>query len=332
MKKTMNRKAKFSALCVLTIVVCLGAGASWTFGAGLKTDTPPYSDPPCSSARWARMESAVRKRINAFKGEIGLVIKDMKTGQCFEASADELFPSASMVKVPIMVACLKAEEEGRISPQERLKMTGADKTGGSGSLRRYRSGSSFTIDNLVELMVTRSDNTAANMIIDKLGFDYINGTFKEVGLEKTNLSRKLMDLRSRDRGVENLTTARETAEVLEKIYKKGCISPNVSDKCLEVLKQQKINDRIPRLLPRDAVVAHKTGLEREVCHDAGIVFTANGDFVISVFTKTWYKPVYAKRFIARVAALVYEVYKDGPQVAMLSPEYAGRAVASSAKR
>ncbi len=323
----MNRKTSSSALLVLAIVACLGTNALGAFGAGLRPGTPPASDPPCSSARWARMESAVRKKIRAFKGEIGLVIKDMKTGQSFEASPDELFPSASMVKVPIMVACLKAEEEGRISLQERLKMTRSDKTGGSGSLRRYRSGSSFTIDRLVELMVTRSDNTAANMIIDKLGFEYINGTFKKVGLEKTNLARTLMDLRSRDRGVENLTTAREAAEVLEMIYKKGCISPTVSDKCLEVLKSQKINDRIPRLLPRDAVVAHKTGLEREVCHDAGIVFTENGDFVISVFTKTWYKPVYAKRFIARVAALVYEVYKDEPRALAPQSKYAGRPAA-----
>ncbi len=323
------RKRPISSLLLVPAVLAL----SWTLSsasAGPVPENPVPStvsspDGPGGADRWAAMEAAVRKRIKAFKGEIGLVIKDLRTGRTFEAQADRPFPSASMIKIPIMVACIKAEADGRIAPDERLKMSRADKTGGSGRLRRSRSGTSYSIDHLVDLMVTRSDNTATNMIIDRLGFDYINGTFREVGLERTKLLRKMMDMRSRDRGVENFTTARETAEVLEQIYSKGCISPAVSDKCLEVLKAQKINDRIPRLLPRDAVVAHKTGLEREVCHDAGIVFTDNGDFLISVFTKTWYKPVYAKRFIARTAALVYNVYQGGTRSQSPAPAASARA-------
>ena len=83
-----------------------------------------------------------------------------------------------------------------------------------------------------------------------------------MGLEQTNLSRKMMDFRSRDKGIENYTSAREMADILERIYRKGCICSSVSEKSLEVLKSQKVNDRIPELLPRDTVVAHKTGLER----------------------------------------------------------------------
>ncbi|TRZ89822.1 serine hydrolase, partial [bacterium] len=174
-------------------------------------------------------------------------------------------------------------------------------------------GSAYTIEQLVELMVTHSDNTAANMLIDLLGFDYLNQTFREMGLERTNLSRKMMDFRSRDRGIENYTSAREMADILERIYCKGCVDSSVSEKSLEFLKSQKVNDRIPRLLPRNTIVAHKTGLERQVCHDAGIVFTDNGNFLISVFTRSTSGSRTAKRFISSVSSLAYTVYKTALQ-------------------
>lgn len=271
--------------------------------------------------RWNRLESEIGKKVKSFRGEVGLVVKDLRTGLSCEINPNSLFPSASMVKVPIMAACLKAVEEGRLSLDDRMQLKRSDKARGSGTLRRSRTGSVFSVDDLILAMITHSDNTATNMLIDRLGFEYLNSVFREIGLEKTNLSRKMMDFQSRNKGVENYTTAREMAEVLELIYRRDCICTDVSEKCLDVLKAQRVNDRIPRYLPRAAVVAHKTGLERQVCHDAGIVFTENGDFLISVFTKTWYKAGYAKRFIARISSLVYNIYRDEP---VRSASVAGR--------
>jgi beta-lactamase class A len=188
----------------------------------------------------------------------------------------------------------------------------SDKTSGSGLLRRNRSGTVLTVERLVELMIAHSDNTATNMLIDRLGFDYLNDAFRLMGLATTNLARKMMDFSLRDKGVENYTTAREMADILERMYRRDCFSAEVSGMCLGYLKAQKVNDRIPRLLPRNTVVAHKTGLERSVCHDAGIVFTERGDFLISVFTRTWHGKNYAKRLISGVAALAYKVYGPGP--------------------
>lgn len=263
-------------------------------------------------AKWANMEASVRKKIAAFRGEVGLVIRDLGTGWTIQIEPDKVFPSASMVKIPIMAACLEAQREGRLSLDDRMTLKRSDKTTGSGLLRRNRSGSVFTVDRLVELMVTHSDNTAANMLIDRLGFDYLKGVFREMGLERTNLVRKMMDFVSRGRGLENYTTAREMADILERIYRRDCFSPEVSGMCLDYLKSQKVNDRIPRLLPKNVVVAHKTGLEREVCHDAGIVFTERGDFLISVFTRTTRGSRTAKSLISGVSALAYKIYGSEP--------------------
>jgi len=264
------------------------------------------------------LEEAVRQKVKVFRGEIGLVIRDLDTGWTYQVNPDTLFPAASMVKVPIMAACLKAAEEGRLSLRDDLTLKRSDKVTGSGVLRRKATGSVYTIEQLVELMVIQSDNTAANMLIDLLGFDYLNRTFREMGLERTNLSRKMMDFRSRDMGVENYTSAREMADILERIFRKGCVCSSVSERSLEFLKSQKVNDRIPRLLPKDTVVAHKTGLERQVCHDAGIVFTDNGNFLISAFTKTTSGPRTAKRFISSVSSLAYTVYKTAPHKTLLT--------------
>lgn len=291
--------------CARGASVVLSASGSASAGLGA-------SDFDETQAKWATMETAVRKKVAAFRGEVGLVIRDLGTGRTMQIDPDKVFPAASMVKVPIMAACLEAQRQGRLSLDDRMTLKRSDKTTGSGLLRRNRSGSVFTVDRLVELMVANSDNTAANMLIDRLGFDYLNEAFREMGLETTNLARKMMDFASRGRGIENYTTAREMADILERIYRKDCYCPEVSGMCLEYLKSQTVNDRIPRLLPKNTVVAHKTGLEREICHDAGIVFTERGDFLISVFTRTTRGTRTAKSFISGVSALAYEVYESGP--------------------
>jgi beta-lactamase class A len=293
-----------SRLVAVPVVLSVSGRAS----AGVR---PP--DLGETQMKWAAMEPAVRKKVAAFRGEVGLVIRDLATGWTIQINPDSPFPAASMVKVPIMAACLEAEREGRLSLDDRMTMKRSDKTSGSGLLRRNRSGSVFTVDRLVELMVAHSDNTATNMLIDRLGFDYLNGAFREMGLERTNLARKMMDFGSRGKGFENYTTAREMADILERMYRRDCFSAEVSGMCLEYLKGQRVNDRIPRLLPRNTVVAHKTGLERQVCHDAGIIYTDRGDLLVSVFTRTWSGKNYAKRLISAVAALAYKVY--GPETA-----------------
>ena len=303
------RAEVFMVVLAAGLTVRAAAGSVPSARRQTSGSTEPLSGAIVKAAKWAEMEKSVRKKASAFKGEIGLVIRDLDTGRVIEINPDTLFPAASMIKVPIMAACLRAAEEGRLSLKDNLKLKRSDKVRGSGDMWRRRSGSAFSIEQLVDLMITHSDNTAANMLIDLLGFDYINQAFKEMGLEKTVLSRKMMDLRSRDQGIENYTTAREMADIIERMYRRDCICSEVSEKCMAFLKSQKVNDRIPRLLPKATVVAHKTGLERQICHDAGIVFTENGNFLISVFTKTWRGPRTAKSFIAGVSSLAYGAYK-----------------------
>jgi beta-lactamase class A len=259
---------------------------------------------------WEINSRQILQRLSSFHGEVGLVVKDLKTGWTFLHNDEALFPAASLIKIPIMVACFKAFQEGLLDLNEKYVLKRKDRVSGSGILRRMRNGGAFTYEELINYMVTHSDNIATNVLIEKLGFDYINGVFRELGLKETVLNRKMIDFTARENGLENYTSASEMAELLEDIYSGRALTPEISERCLKILKEQKINDRLPRYLPREAVVAHKTGLEREVCHDAGIVFSPHGDYVIAILVRTWSGPLTAKNFIARLSSYFYQVFKS----------------------
>lgn len=261
-------------------------------------------------AAWQVLKQKLANEIRHFKGEVGIVIKDLRFNWEISYNKDKLFPSASLAKVPIMAACFLAAKEGRIQLDQQVVLRNSDKFSGSGILKDIRPGATFTVEELIGLMVEDSDNTATNILTSMVGINYLNRVFNSLGLKNTSLSRRIADFSLRDRGIENYTTPEDIALLLERIYRRSLISKDLSEKCLRVLKLQRVNDRIPKYLPVDVTVAHKTGLERSVCHDAGIVFSCKGDFLICVLTKHANpNAVASKNFIARAALYTY-VYSE----------------------
>jgi beta-lactamase class A len=265
-------------------------------------------------AAWASLKKILGKQVADFKGEAGVIIEDLSQGWEISLNKDKLFPAASLVKIPIMAACFYAQAEGKISLKDKLVLKTSAKAPGSGVLKNMPAGSSITVDRLIELMIAQSDNTASNMLIDLLTPDYLNTFFKREGLKNTNLARKMMDFKHRKIGVENYTTAEDISRLLERIYRREFLNSAISDKCLAMLLRQKLRDRIPRKLPQDVPVAHKTGLERNVCHDAGIVFTPGGHFLVCVFTKSKNGSRQVKEFIANISLYIYNNYQQLPRL------------------
>jgi beta-lactamase class A len=241
-----------------------------------------------------------------FHGEAGILVKDLKSGQSIGINEAKLFPSASLVKVPIMAVLYAAAEEGKIDLDGSIVLRRQHKIRSCSKVYFSRVGTRWPIRELVERMITESDNTATNMIVDALGFGYINQKFVEFGLKNTDLRRGVMDLAWRNAGIENYTTADDMAFILEKIYRGELVSPAASAEMLGVLKRQKVNDRIPRGLPSDMTIAHKTGLLRDTVSDVGIVFAPEGDFILCVLTQDISSFRSAKRFIGRVAECAYD--------------------------
>ncbi|MFY9402516.1 MAG: serine hydrolase [Candidatus Omnitrophota bacterium] len=248
----------------------------------------------------------LKDEVNKFKGESGVIIKDLESGWEFSWQKDKLFASASLVKLPIMAATFYAVEEGKTGLEQNIALKNSDKLTGSGTLKNIPAGTLFTLERLIGLMIYDSDNTATNIITNLLGIDYLNNQFKAFGLKNTLLLRKVADYSMRAKGVENYTNAEDVAFLLEKIYRGNLINKEWSEKSINILKLTHLNDRIPKYLPAQITVAHKTGLERNVCHDAGIVFTSKGDFLICVLTRYKNGDIKgAKEFIAKLASLTY---------------------------
>ncbi|MBN1621967.1 MAG: serine hydrolase [Endomicrobiales bacterium] len=247
----------------------------------------------------------LERQSSEFSGEVGIFVKDLWTGKTIKINSNMLFPSASLVKVPIMAALFQAQEDGILDFSDEIALKRRHKVWAKHGLYRKRVGTKYTIEQLIKHMIVTSDNTATNMLVEVLGFDYLNEKFAEFGIYDTNLCRGVMELKLRRRGIENYTTAEDMALLLEKIYKKELVSSKASKRMLEILKSQRVNDRIPYLLPDDLDVAHKTGSLKDTISDVGIVFTSKGDFIICVLTlneKNWRK---AKKFIRDIAAHTY---------------------------
>ncbi|MCM8794295.1 MAG: class A beta-lactamase-related serine hydrolase [Candidatus Omnitrophica bacterium] len=299
----MRKIFPFLFLAAAAVSVCAGG---ILFYSRHQEETRRQMDLRQRRQAWEDLRRQAWGEIRRFQGEAGVVIEDLDTGWVMGHQHDRVFASASLVKVPLMVACYQAAREGRIRLSDTITLRGSDKVSGSGSLKAKPSGSRFTVEELIGRMITESDNTATNMLIRALGYDYLNGSFRRIGLQNTTLVRRMMDFSQRKNGVENLTTPSDVASVFRQLYSFRLVSEEASKECLEFLMNQTKNDRIPAGLPPQTVVAHKTGLEKGVCHDSGIVFTPKGNLLICVLTENGKASPPAKKFIARLASLAYK--------------------------
>ncbi|MDO8729714.1 MAG: serine hydrolase [Candidatus Omnitrophota bacterium] len=265
-------------------------------------------------AGWNKLKRNLNTEIRSFNGQAGVVVEDLRTGRVLVHQPSRPFPAASVIKVPMMTACFQAATEGKLDLNSTVVVRPADKVSGSGVLKAMPGRREVRVSKLIDWMITQSDNTATNVLMSRLGMNYYNRHFQQMGLSGTRLARPMMDFSQRKKGVENTTTAQDMARVLRKLYRVEGVSPQTSRAGLDLLRRQHLHDRIPALLPEGVPVAHKTGLERGVCHDAGIIFTRKGDLLICVLTQRKGKGTSqpAKRFIARLAQHVYRYAEQAP--------------------
>ncbi len=260
---------------------------------------------------WQSLADAVSARADQFGGTVGYIIKDFKSGQVASINSDLAFPSASLIKFPILCAAFLAVEEGKLSLGTPITLQRSDKKGGSGILKLSPAGSVYTNRELLEYMIGHSDNTAAELLIRQLGYDYLQKAFVRLGLSETAIHPEGFKLTSRRVDEDNMTSPRDMAYLLEKIYKRELVSAQASDQMLDILKHQHLRDRLPRFLPSGWEIAHKTGLLRRACHDVGIVFSPKGDYMICVLTSHDVTYKTAKRFIASLGRITYQYYSTG---------------------
>lgn len=214
--------------------------------------------------------------------------------------------SASIIKIFIMIDAFRQSTVGLLNLAEEQVVTDAVKVGGAGPLEHAPEGTIKTWLELIELMIVESDNTATNMLIDKLTMARINATIKAMGCFDTVLQRKMMDFASAQQGRENYTSVSDVVSVLQKLYFHSCLGAGYDNEMIAIMKGQRDKCKLPVLLPQDIVAAHKTGELDGAEHDAGIIYCPKGDYLIAIMSDNLPDATRGREVIARLSRTVYD--------------------------
>lgn len=223
-----------------------------------------------------------RAALASLPGEAGAFAADAHGQALFSEGEDELFPSASVIKVPLVMALYADAARGLLDLDERVAV--GDRADGSGVLRHMRDVDALSLRDLALLAIIVSDNTATNRLIERIGVERVGERLHEWGCTKTRLSRKMYDFEAAKRGHENVMTARETASLLQRLQRGECEDRSTSDAILAVLEQCQDRTMLLRYLPYGAKVPHKTGTLDDSRNDAAIV-PGERPVIVAAFTR-----------------------------------------------
>jgi beta-lactamase class A len=201
----------------------------------------------------------------------------------FEIHADEEFPTASVIKIPILLEFYRQVADETLDPDEIHTLNDEDKVGGSGVLQFLSDETQLTLEDWVKLMINLSDNTATNYIMDIVGAENVNKLLKNLGLADTKLLRKMQAKDIDPDKQENLSTPRELSKLLMMIINHYGLDAEVCEKTIDVLKLYK-DGIIREALPKDYMVADKSGWMGAVQCDTGIVY-AEKPYIVTVMAK-----------------------------------------------
>jgi beta-lactamase class A len=307
-----------------------------------------------TTAVWAADVSILRAQIEKLipraKGGVGVAIKHIESGTEVMINADENYPMASAFKLPILVELFYQRAAGKLSLDDRIEVAPADLHVGSGSMSQLfdAPGVQLSIRNLINLMMRISDNSAADILLNKAGAANVTGRMRALGLEAIRVDRTtqemildqvgldysaygklpLAELRERLQGVDaqaatrandefsrlerDVASPRDMNRLLEKLFRGEIVDRATSDEVIQILKECQTGlARIRGLLPEDTVVAHKTGTIGGTTNDTGIVFLPyRGDhLLITVFTKDAKAPLAEReRVIAEISRYAYDYF------------------------
>jgi len=266
-------------------------------------------------------------------GTVGISTTQLDSRRHFGELEDELFPLASLVKLPILVALFDEVRAGRVDLAERVTYRRAMRVPGSGVLHDLDEGLAPTVRDLAMLMITISDNTAADLLFERVGRERVEQVMRDVGAPSVRIPFSILELfqeltDSPGAGYDALreklrasagsggraivaeqsvrATPRDICRIFERLELRSILDPASCDAVLDILKRTKTDTRIPALLPKGTVVAHKTGTIRTVRCDAGIVYAPNGAYAIAILSKGVGNDLRVDMALAEISLAVYE--------------------------
>jgi beta-lactamase class A len=266
-----------------------------------------------------RVFSKLSRQLEEWKSRVpgtwGVWVEDLETAESWTWNETRPFYAASLIKVPIMVAVYREMAKERLRLGEELVLQPEDQVGGSGVLQHLSPGLRIPIRDLVTLMIIQSDNTATNMLIDRIGKEAIRETMAELGMKNSLFYNPLMIIPADREGV-NAVTAEDMASCYRKIARGEAVSWHACRQMIRILKRQQFRDCFPSSLPpaeNDVPIgslpawelAHKTGMVNRVLHDTGILYVGDhAVLLIALSEGLEYRE--AAKLLGELARLVYD--------------------------
>jgi beta-lactamase class A len=262
---------------------------------------------------WDHLKISVVDVEQRLDGVLGVAILDLNSGQQLLIHPDDIFPQASSIKIAVLAELYHQAEQsargvaGKAKLTDRYVVRAADVVPDSAVLGGLTPGvTSLTNRDLASIMVAVSDNSATNVLIDRVGMDNVVHFTESLGLAHTQLRRKMMDLKAAALGRENISTPREMMQLLEQLYRGKVIGSPLLEDFFNVLATTK-ESWIPRDLPAGLKIANKPGELEGVRNDSGIVFLNNRPYVICVMTTYLANERAGEEAITRISSLTYGV-------------------------
>jgi beta-lactamase class A len=266
----------------------------------LSVTGPPAPAQPADPA--AGIDQRIQSAIQGLPGSVSLYAKNLDTGVSYALRADAPVPTASTIKLPIMVELFAEAQEGRLDWNQKLLLTDQDKVSGSGVLTEFSSGDAFPIRDLMHLMIVVSDNTATNLILDRIGGNAVNLRMAQLGLKQTAVMRKIMQAKlfpdphatpkpegmtdegkkpGNDRYGTGRSCPRDMVLLLEKLYRGELVSKAASQEMIAVLKRQHDHTGVGRDM-NNTVIASKSGALDHLRSGVAIVYSPHGPVAMAI--------------------------------------------------
>src|SRR3984893_7838020 len=266
------------------------------------------------NALCSKLQSTISEVDRNLDGVLGVAIEDLTTGQKFLLRADSIFPQASSIKIAVLAELYHQAQLSAQSASGKAKLTdlytvrAADLVQDSDIMGGLTPGvTQLTNRDLATMMVAVSDNSATNVLIDRVGMENVNALLDSLALHNTKLRRKMMDVKAAGEGRENISTPQDMLTLLEKIYQEKVLNKEMTADFFKMLSTHK-DGFIPRDLPDGLQIANKPGELEAVRNDSGIVFLQNRPYIICVMTTYLVRERDGEEAIVKISAATYRLF------------------------